>query len=357
MFEEKTYENIMDEMLDNIDNSVDTRQGSVIYDAISPVAMELEQVYSDIGLIGDECFADTASYYYLIKLAAERGIFVKEGSNAVLKIQITPDDLKIPMGTEFNIGEMNYVITEDFGKGTYAITCTESGTGGNSVTDDIIPLEDIEGLETVEFEGILAAGTDDEEEEALRERYFDSFKEVAFGGNRAEYKEKANEISSVGGCKVIPVWNGGGTVKIVILGADHQPAPASVIQEVQDLFDPTEDGTGVGLAPIGHVVTVVTAGETVVDINSQITFMDGYAWDDIKDTFRSMVMDYFCALCREWEDSEKLVVRTGQIESILLSIMGVDNVIEVKLNGNAGNLVIDEYNIPKVGEMSGTAVD
>lgn len=357
MFEEKTYENIMDEMLDNIDDSIDTRQGSIIYDAISPVAMELEQAYSDIGLIEDECFADTGSYYYLIKRAAERGIFVKEGTNAVLKVQITPQELEIPIGTEFNIGEMNYAVSENLEEGFYALTCTETGAGGNSTTEDIIPLENVEGLETIEFREILVAGTDDEEVEKLRERYFDSFKEAAFGGNRAEYREKADEIPSVGGCKVIPVWNGGGTVKLVILGANYEAASASVIREVQDVFDPEGDGSGVGLAPIGHVVTVVSAGETYVDINCKIAFRDGYAWNDIKDTFSDMTGDYFQTICKEWEDSEKLVVRAGQIEFILLSITGVDNVFGVQMNGNEGNLVIDQYNIPKVGELSGISCD
>ena len=33
MFEEKTYENILDDMLENVPSNVDTREGSVIYDA------------------------------------------------------------------------------------------------------------------------------------------------------------------------------------------------------------------------------------------------------------------------------------------------------------------------------------
>ena len=104
MFDDKTQDVIMDEMLDQADPEKDTRPGSIIYDAIGPMAAELEQVYADMSLIEDECFADTASYYYLIKRAAERGIFVKEGTSAVLKIKIVPADLEIPIGSEFNIG-------------------------------------------------------------------------------------------------------------------------------------------------------------------------------------------------------------------------------------------------------------
>lgn len=63
---------------------------------------------------------------------------------------------------------------------------------------------------------MIVYGTEDEDEESLRERYFESFTEAAFGGNKADYKEKAKDIEKVGACKVI-VWNGGGTVKLAIL--------------------------------------------------------------------------------------------------------------------------------------------
>ena len=65
--ESNTYESIMDEMLSNVDESIDTREGSIIYEAVSGMAMEIAQLYADMDMVLDECFADTESYYYLIK--------------------------------------------------------------------------------------------------------------------------------------------------------------------------------------------------------------------------------------------------------------------------------------------------
>ena len=76
MFEEMTFENILSQMLENVQGDVDKREGSIIYDALAPVAMESAQMYSDMDILLQECFADSASYYYLIKRAAERVIFV-----------------------------------------------------------------------------------------------------------------------------------------------------------------------------------------------------------------------------------------------------------------------------------------
>ena len=43
MFENKDFESIMEEMLSQVSDKLDKREGSVIYDAIAPMAMELAQ--------------------------------------------------------------------------------------------------------------------------------------------------------------------------------------------------------------------------------------------------------------------------------------------------------------------------
>lgn len=357
MFEDRTFENIMDEMLEHVDPLMDIRQGSVIYDALAPIAMELEQVYADLGLMGEECFADTASYYYLIKRAAERGIFVREGTPAVLKVQVAPAEIALLPGTEFNVGEKNYTITEDLTEGFFSMTCTETGVVGKDMEEDVIPLEEVEGLESIEIVSILDMGSEDEDEESLRDRYFASFEEAAFGGNRAEYREKADDFAIVGSCKVIPAWNGGGTVKLVLLGADYGAAGASVVDRVQEIFDPVGDGSGMGLAPIGHIVTVVPADEEMVDVFCRVTLQSGYVWEDVRDSVTASLEEYFLSLRKTWEDTKNIVIRRGQIESILLNLSGVDDVAEILLNGTAGNITIEEYSIPKVGEVSGQTGD
>ena len=66
MFEERTYERLMEEMLDTTDESIDTRQGSIIWDAVSPTALENAQMYVDMDRLLSETFADTAGYYYCL---------------------------------------------------------------------------------------------------------------------------------------------------------------------------------------------------------------------------------------------------------------------------------------------------
>lgn len=62
MFENKDFDSIMEEMLSQVSDKLDKREGSVIYDAIAPMAMELAQAYIDMDMIVNEVYADTASY-------------------------------------------------------------------------------------------------------------------------------------------------------------------------------------------------------------------------------------------------------------------------------------------------------
>lgn len=141
----------------------------------------------------------------------------------------------------------------------------------------LIPIEYIAGLETIEITELLIPGEDEEETEALRARYFETFKTNAYGGNQKDYIQKTNAINGVGATKVTPIWNGGGTVLLTILNSEFSKASDTLIASVQNEIDPTSDGSGVGIAPIGHIVTVNTAEEVPVNISTSITFKDGYS--------------------------------------------------------------------------------
>lgn len=352
MYENKTFETIMEEMLDNVPNDVDKREGSIIYDALSPVAMELAQVYIDLDMLIDETFADSASYYYLIKRAAEHGIFVQEGTLAVLEVVVSPVELQIEMGTKFDIGELNYTITGSLDEGHYLLTCDTPGAEGNNTTDEVIPVDYIEDLESVEIYGIYTAGTDDEDEESLRERYIESFSAVAFGGNKADYKEKIKSIPGVGGCKVYSAKDlnlEAGKVKCVILDSGYACANQNLVKQVQNIIDPTQDGSGNGLAPCGHTVTITSADSIALVVGVQAELAS--TWDNIKITMEEKISEYLLSLSKEWDEKNTILIRKSKIESILLDIDGVEDVYNVTIMGSANNYTVDKDSIPVLGEL------
>ena len=65
------------------------------------------------------------------------------------------------------------------------------------------------------------------------------------------------------------------------------------------------------------------------------------------------VSDYFLGLRKEWSDTSYLVVRVSQVDNRILGVPGVIDVQDTFLNGAASNLVLDEYEIPMFGGVSG----
>ena len=340
------YENILERMLGRVPDDIDKREGSVIYDAFAPCAAELAQMYAELDEFLNECFADTASREYLIRRAAERGIEPKAATYAVLSARFT--GASVPIGTRFSLDGLNYAVTAE-----NTVTCETAGTEGNKHFGRALPIDHIDGLETAEITALLIPAEDDEDTEVFRKRYLDGLNSAAFGGNITDYKNKVNALDGVGGVKVYPVWNGGGTVKLVIINSDYGKPSAQLTAAVQSAIDPTQDGQGIGIAPIGHVVTVEGVSERAVNIAADITYQDGWSFADCEPYIKAAVDEYFAELCRAWADSSVLIVRISQLETRILGCAGVLDIEGTTLNGAAQNLQLGADEIPKRGEISG----
>lgn len=351
MYENITYEDILKRMLGRVPADLDKREGSVIYDALAPAAVEIQVMYIELDTILKEMFADTASREYLIKRAAERGITPKAATYAVLKGEFNMD---IPIGSRFNLETLNYRATERIEFGVYRMECETIGAVGNTLFGTLVPIEYIKGLTRAELTELLIPGDEEEETEILRKRYFASLSSQAFGGNIADYREKVMAIAGVGGVKVFPAWDGGGTVKLVIITSEYKPPSAELVQNVKDAVDPEPNqGKGYGLAPIGHVVTVEAAREAVISVQTSITYQAGYDFARCEEEILSAVDGYLDELNRSWSDLEQAIVRVSRLESRLLDVEGVLDVADTMINGTTGNYVLPSGTLAVRGDIHG----
>ena len=210
MYENMTYEVILQRILNRIPSNMDKREGSIIYDAIAPAAAELAQLYIQMDEVLNQTFADTATNDYLEKRCAERGVTRRPATSAIVQGEFTPTNIDVT-DKRFSCGDYNYIVIGGE-NGIYRLLCETSGSLPNGVSGELIPIDYVNGLETGRITSILIPGEDVESDDDLRERYFSGLSSQAFGGNVADYKEKTKSIDGVGGVKVTPVWNGGGTV-------------------------------------------------------------------------------------------------------------------------------------------------
>lgn len=93
--DEMTFDYIMNRMLESVPDTVDKREGSIIYDALAPAAAELVKCYMELDVVMDETFVDTASLQYLMLRCKERGVAIQGETAAVIEGVFTPSNIEL----------------------------------------------------------------------------------------------------------------------------------------------------------------------------------------------------------------------------------------------------------------------
>lgn len=351
------YEDLLAQKLANVP-SQDKRETSMIYQATAANTAETVQMLATLQAYENEIYPDTASRENLILKARERGLSPYEATFAIRQGEFNID---VPIGSRFSAEQYNYEVIEKIDDGVFKMQCETAGEVGNFETGTLIPIEYIDGLTTAELTDVLIPGEDEEDTEAFRKRYFDSFQSVAFGGNRADYKDRIGKLPGVGGLRVYRAKYGGGTVGVTIIDSQFNKPTQQLIDLVQQAVDPLDaQGEGVGLAPIDHIVTISGVDEMVVNFASNFTLQSGWTFADIRPDVERVLDSYFKELAEEWaqavtkqEDDTGLVVRISQIETRLLGVTGVIDIADTTLNGVPSNLELDKEAIPVRGDVVG----
>ena len=353
MFENITEEMLLQRMLQRVDSKYDKREGSIIYDAIAPTALEHMNVYIALDEVLDEAFIDTMSLEYLKRKGAEIGVIYKDASPTVVKLQT---DVDVALGKQFTCGDFMFTITEKLSDFIYYAKCDTAGSDANLCFGDVIMTENISNLREAKIIEVSVEGEDDEEIETYRNRLLANSDVERFGGNVADYKAKVGSINGVGGVKVYSGkdWNGGGTVKIVFTTSSYHVPSQTLIDLVQETIDPEANaGEGLGLAPIGHFVTCVGANEALINITADFTFEnEGYYLEACLADMKTAIDEYFLELNADWDNQQIIIVRIADIISKLMSVTGVLDVQNVKLNGSTINLILDKDSLAVRGTIN-----
>lgn len=365
MYESQTEDFIFKRMMESVPESLDKREGSIIYDSCMPAAIEFMLVYAMADYFLKNTFGDTAERKYLIERAKERGLVPYPATAAKCKAEFIPANLQIPIGARFSYDDVDYTVTEKISDGVYFMSCETVGIIGNKPMGRLVPIDYVQGLQTAMLTEVIVPGENEEDTEVFRARYLASFDPQAYGGNVADYKEKVNAIPGVGGVKVYPAWQGGCTVRVVFMTSEYKVPTSDFISDVQSLIDPIpNNGLGLGIAPIGHIVTVQGVMDSAVQIDLNMIFKNGYTFEDFRPDIESAIDKYFAALNKNWEKTQVvesgnisnagILIRRAVLESRLLDIEGVVDVPHIKLNGLEENLQLGEDELAVRGEVNGS---
>ena len=363
-FTSKTYRNLLRAQLDRVPDSLDKREGSLIQTAIGAGAYALEEFYLELDQVQRGAYLQTAVGQDLDYLAVLANVRRYPASAAV---RLGVFNVDVPIGSRFSTIDgaesVNFEAVERVGPGQYRMLCETPGTIGHRYTGPILPITYIQGLTSAQLTDILVAGDDEEDDESLRRRAIDALTEQPFGGNVADYKRVVLAIDGVGGLQVYPHWQGGGTVKLSVLGADWMPASAELVETVQNTVDPPPDqGLGYGTAPIGATVTVTAPEAVTVDVSAALSVGGGYTLDQLRPLLVEAVEAYLLSIRQDWDTPETSGrtnyaswVYAARVTAAMLSVRGVINVTDLTLNGKAEDLALSEtgelQQVPVLGEV------
>ena len=356
LYIDKNFDDIMSDLLSRVPDDIDKREGSVIYDALAPVAMELVLLYYEYLDAVRNSFGITADRSSLILRAMDRDVHIKEATHSIVKGVFNRE---IPQGYRFNYEKLNFRVEDSLGMDgkrdlyLYKLRAEEPGAIGNVDFGNLTPIDEIGNLSYAKIEGVLTPGADAEDTESFRRRYYDSIKRSDYGGNIDDYKRKVTAIDGVGAVKVYPVWNGGGTVKLVIQNSEYKTPSKEMIDDVQTKVDPvTNHGKGMGIAPIGHTVTVT--GAVRMSIKVKTTYEKAVSADKsvIEGKIQSKINRYMEELAEKWWESTATIIRISRIESLILEVDGVIDVKNTSINGKEENLQLSDEAYPALEEVT-----
>jgi len=374
-----TYERLLQEALARVPGTVDRREGSIIYDALAPACYVLAEYYMVMYQLIQETYVLTATGENLELRCAEQGISREQATQAVKKAIFTKADgspASVLIGNRFaSIADtlpLYYTITGEYKDasgnvvaGTYLATCETPGIAGHQYTGNILPLDYLPNVARAVLADTIVPGTDLETDNELRARYLLRVNTKAFAGNISHYRELALGIDGVGGVQVYPTWNGGGTVKLSIVDSTFRAVTLDFMRIVQQQIDPDAipelAGTGAGLAPIDHRVTVATPEEVTCKITCNVVLAGGYSVTQVQDAATQALDAYFLTLRRAWGQSDELnqysmAVYASQIIRTILSVEGVANATTVTINGSTNDLILREdgnvQQLPILGEVT-----
>jgi uncharacterized phage protein gp47/JayE len=287
-------------------------------------------------------FLEDATNEFLDKKVGDFGIYRKLGQSATGFIKVTgANGTHIPKGTVvLSQGELEFYTIEDAwineGMATIEVEASDVGEQYNIIPNSIESFGvKIAGVETVTNEETFEGGINIETDEELRERFFEIIRRPATSGNIYHYEQWAKEIDGINQVRVKPLWNGNGTVKVIVSN-DNNIVDAEIVQKCQEHIN--------NIRPIGADVTVISPSPLDISITGNVYIEKGYS-------FSSCVVEFENNL-REYLSSCTDTVIYTRVASCLGSVEGIKDYSDLKVNGDIVNISYDDEKLPIVKSIN-----
>lgn len=340
-----TKEQILERLMADIDDKYDKTVGSFMYDTQKPRAIEDEKIYARIDKIADRAFVSTATGADLVAKLAEVGITMKTATFAKGTVTITSNvGDTVAAGTKVKSDSLFFTITSSgtIGQsGTVELPaiCDIPGAIGNVPAGAIKSFPVSVGLSEVTNTTAFTGGYDAETEEEAKARYYALANKPPTSGNKYHYEAWAMEVSGVGAAKCMPLWNGAGTVKVLIINQDREEAETALIQAVAAHIEQER--------PIGATVTVASATPLPINVSVTLELQSGYTIASVQEDIEKEIEAYLKDIAFEQD-----YVSLAHIGRSILGINGVIDYEDLTINDGTSNIDIEDDEVPVLGVVT-----
>lgn len=221
-------------------------KGSLDFALANVVAGVAHGLYGRMDFMMQQLFDSTATEGYLLKRAAEFGLFLIAGFRAQGQAVFTGSNGKtVPKGLVLKHGDFLFVTTASAtiggGEATVAIRAVDVGSAQNLGAGEALVLQQaIDGIDSNALVTSLAGGADTETLERFKQRFAERKAQPPAGGNDHDYVAWAKQAHP----DVTRVWvirngNGPGTVRVLIMcdGLPNPVPPAPILNAVTAFID------------------------------------------------------------------------------------------------------------------------
>ena len=347
MYEHLTPEFIKADILGSL-ALADTREGSYTNTLISTVAYEIWRVLQSLDAVEPMVFVDETSGHYIDKSANPFGIERKSGAKAKAAVTLRgTDGTRVEKGKVFLASDSRQYTLDNAvhitgGAGVGTLTAIDVGEQYNAPAGVIFrQLVNQSGLDVVES-GAATGGADAETDAALVGRFNEFRRRPATSGNASHYLQWALEVDGIGAAKVMPLWAGPGTVKVLVVGAKNQPVDNTIVASCASHIEVKR--------PIGATVTVESAAGCAINVQAKVIIKPSTDAATVQEALGQALVRYFESMA--FYDYLVVYNRVGYI---LLDIPGVVDFTQLTLNGGTADIAIGADEVPVVGVVGVTA--
>ncbi len=358
--ENNTTEEIHARMMDSLPSDIDDMPGGFPYDFTRPAALEKNEfinyhlvralmiafpqyAWDDwLDLHGQQVHLERhlpKKALGKVKVSGTAGAVIAAGTVFCTPAAETGPSIEFQSLEAAEIGEDGTVFI--------SVEAVESGIGSNVVANTVVlmakPDKNVTGVTNPKA---ITGGMEREGNDSYYDRIAAEYaNSLTFLGNDSDYVRWAKEAGA-GDCIVIPAAEGPGTVKLVLVDGNGQPANEGLVQAVYDYILSPGDRSA-RLLPAACAKLVCGSAATV-----QVDFtITGLLYD--KTTGIGQIQEDFKAAVKTVYTSAKQngVLRYNDVRPVVSDIAGVLDFDEFLMNGGTGNIRLRSEEYPETGRL------